>query len=91
MENIKICPFCGREYNEHPAISRADNKTEICPRCGMNEAVSDFLNSELLGKENTLNYCIFEKRICTFARKRGNVFDCVAKTDRQMICNKKED
>ena len=33
------CPKCGRIYTEHPAISRTDNKTEICPRCGMVEAL----------------------------------------------------
>lgn len=36
---IKICPVCGKEYTEHPALSRKDNKTEICPECGMAEAL----------------------------------------------------
>ena len=35
----KICPKCGKEYNEHPALSRIDNKTEICPSCGVKEAL----------------------------------------------------
>lgn len=34
-----ICPKCGREYSAPPAISRKDNKTEICPVCGMVEAL----------------------------------------------------
>ena len=34
-----ICSKCGREYNCPPAISRVDNKTEICPVCGVAEAV----------------------------------------------------
>ena len=34
-----ICSKCGREYNCPPAISRIDNKTEICPVCGVAEAV----------------------------------------------------
>lgn len=42
---IKICPKCGREYTSHPAISRRDNKTEICPDCGVKEAMEDFINS----------------------------------------------
>lgn len=36
---IKICPKCGKEYTEYPALSRKDNKTEICPNCGMLEAL----------------------------------------------------
>ena len=34
------CPVCGKCYNEHPAISRKDNRTEICPQCGIREALS---------------------------------------------------
>lgn len=36
---MKKCPKCGREYSEHPAISRLDNETEICPDCGTMEAL----------------------------------------------------
>ena len=39
---IMICPICGKEYTEHPAISRKDNVTEICPECGMKEALVAF-------------------------------------------------
>ena len=35
----RICPVCGREYNEVPAISRVDNTTLICPDCGVREAL----------------------------------------------------
>ena len=34
-----ICSKCGREYNCPPAISRVENKTKICPVCGVAEAV----------------------------------------------------
>jgi len=34
-----ICPKCGREYTAPPALSRADNKTSICPLCGLREAL----------------------------------------------------
>ena len=37
-EQPHICPLCGRAYDEPPALSRADNQTDICPRCGMMEA-----------------------------------------------------
>lgn len=40
MEKIKrICPVCKEEYEGYPAISRADNVTEICPKCGAIEAL----------------------------------------------------
>lgn len=35
----KICPRCGKEYTFHPAMSRKDNKTEICSNCGLAEAL----------------------------------------------------
>ncbi len=33
------CPKCGKYYVGYPALSREDNKTEICPKCGVGEAV----------------------------------------------------
>ncbi len=41
----KTCPNCQRKYTDHPAISRIDNKTEICPDCGTKEAMQAFYNS----------------------------------------------
>lgn len=38
-EQPHICPLCGRAYDEPPALSRVDNQTDICPRCGMMEAL----------------------------------------------------
>ena len=35
----KVCPKCGRTYRGHPAISRGDNVTPICPLCGTREAL----------------------------------------------------
>lgn len=35
----RTCPICGREYTEHPALSRTDGKTLICPDCGTREAL----------------------------------------------------
>ena len=31
----RICPICGKSYLNYPALSRTDNKTEICPDCGV--------------------------------------------------------
>lgn len=36
----RICPVCGRVYTEPPALSRRDNATDICPDCGMMEALA---------------------------------------------------
>ena len=38
----KICPKCHKLYKGFPAISRRDNKTEICSQCGQIEALEDF-------------------------------------------------
>lgn len=35
------CPHCGKEYGDYPALSRRDNKTNICPECGREEAFVD--------------------------------------------------
>ena len=40
---VKKCPNCGAYYILHPALSRLDNKTEICPKCGKEEAVLQLL------------------------------------------------
>jgi len=37
--SLKICPKCNRPYHGHPALSRVDNKTSICPDCGTREAL----------------------------------------------------
>ncbi len=37
-----ICPLCGHEYEDKPAISRTDNKTKICSKCGFNQAIACF-------------------------------------------------
>lgn len=41
MKN-KVCPICKNPIIGYPAISRKDNKTEICPKCGQAEAMKEF-------------------------------------------------
>jgi hypothetical protein len=36
------CPTCNEPMGKHPALSRRDNKTEICSECGMMEALEDW-------------------------------------------------
>lgn len=38
---IKHCPRCGKSYKGHPAISREDNSTPICPEYGTREALEN--------------------------------------------------
>ena len=40
------CPVCKRKFVGYPALSRRDNSTEICPDCGMKEALEIFHNSK---------------------------------------------
>ena len=36
------CPKCGKTYAKgRGALSRRDNKTEICPDCGFKDAIED--------------------------------------------------
>ena len=37
--HIRKCPLCGKAYSAHPALSRQDNETLICPDCGTREAL----------------------------------------------------
>ena len=39
MTETKVCPLCGKAYTGHPALSRKDNTTPICPDCGTLEAL----------------------------------------------------
>jgi len=41
--DVRICPSCNKKYVGYPAISRKDNKTEICPSCGQEEAMLDYI------------------------------------------------
>ena len=36
---VWTCPICGKTYSDHPAISRTDNETPICPDCGVRQAL----------------------------------------------------
>lgn len=38
----RICPVCGKPLKGYPALSRKDNKTEICSDCGTREALANF-------------------------------------------------
>ena len=51
-----ICSRCKFKVDEHPAISRRDNKTEICSSCGVEEALFDFkINKEKWEEKKWMN------------------------------------
>ena len=39
IRHTGICPKCDQEYTGHPALSRVDGETLICPDCGTREAL----------------------------------------------------
>jgi len=43
----KFCPRCGRTYTDYPALSRYDNRTYICPDCGVEEAMINYTGGKL--------------------------------------------
>lgn len=43
----RLCPRCGNTYMDYPAISRKDNKTEVCTTCGQAEALLQYTGVDL--------------------------------------------
>lgn len=39
-QTSRTCPLCGKSYTGHPALSRTDNLTLICPDCGTRQALA---------------------------------------------------
>ncbi len=42
VQKPRKCPKCGKIYYGYPALSRDDDKTEICPECGLEESLEAF-------------------------------------------------
>ena len=49
---MKRCLRCGRDYTERPATSRRENKTDICPSCGLEESLFD-ITSYFISREGS--------------------------------------
>lgn len=47
----KICPKCKNYILGYPALSREDNKTEICSKCGTLEGLKKFIQYKNYKKE----------------------------------------
>lgn len=51
---MKKCPRCKKSKDmKYPALSRRDNKTEICSDCGTSEAMFDFLIAQQKNSESS--------------------------------------
>lgn len=46
MDQYRICSNCKKKYTQHSAISRIDNKNNICPSCGIKEALIQFIEQQ---------------------------------------------
>lgn len=51
----RVCPICKQTYEGYPALSRTDNKTEICPDCGTLEALAQFMENCIVDNISKLN------------------------------------
>ncbi|MBQ6205976.1 MAG: hypothetical protein IJK52_02720 [Oscillospiraceae bacterium] len=40
LTRAAVCPLCGQTYSGHPALSRTDHRTLICPDCGSRQAMA---------------------------------------------------
>ena len=47
-EKFHKCSRCGKYFIGEPAISRKDNKSEVCNSCGMAEAIEDFRHGDII-------------------------------------------
>ena len=48
MTDSYTCGICNitKSYDEDfPALSRKDNKTDLCSQCGQNEAMNEYMES----------------------------------------------
>jgi len=81
------CPRCLNDYTGRPALSRRDNRTEICSQCGQEEAMNDFLPFRDLSRDqidmertfsNKLGSNAFMKWLKTkysFSHEAGGVYN----------------
>lgn len=51
-EQAQYCPRCLSKYDGHPALSRTDNQTDICPACGLLEAFESWLDGKPRSKND---------------------------------------
>jgi hypothetical protein len=63
MELHAFCLRCRKSYTEYPALSRRDNSTNICSKCGQIEAMNDYIPYGSLPEDNILDEKVFHDKI----------------------------
>lgn len=85
----RICPICGKEYSNYPALSRRDNETEICPDCGIMEAIEDCMKNTHQTKQIRLSLPEFSDMICELTSDMPfPIFGALMCTILEMWCDK---
>jgi hypothetical protein len=92
MNEEKKCPRCGEMYSSFPALSRRDDKTDICPTCGQEEALIDvgFLkateNEKSFSQNKTRRQEENTERICSMCGSVYYARNDFMKGDRCSMC-----
>lgn len=60
-DQVETCPRCNESYTGYPALSRRDNVTDICSKCGEIEAMLDYTSFERI----PIEYLIVESKFHT--------------------------
>lgn len=58
----RVCPICGKEYTDIPALSRLDNTTLICPDCGTRQALETINVVDRESQDYIINLARKERR-----------------------------
>ena len=58
-EILPVCPICQKAYSRHPAVSRRDSRTHICPDCGLRQGMCE--SGIPIGMQETLLELVHEK------------------------------
>lgn len=70
---FNICPLCGKEYSEHPAMSRTLPEEAICPQCELLQAV----NQMAIAKAPTYCTRAIDSWVKANDSKRGFICACL--------------
>ena len=57
------CPRCNESYTGYPALSRRDNATDICSKCGNVESIMDMMSFDDISIEHLIVESRFHEKI----------------------------
>lgn len=83
----KLCPICKTLYTDYPALSRRDNKTYLCPKCGMHEAICAMkIKIKVVWDDRVYIFNSYEEALKKFSDLEGN-FDADGETELASMAN----